>query len=105
MSKQEILEKAIALAIEGGWKDFRWQRVLRDNNFIDVPINQIIFNHDFAKALWGDARDHIGWGYKHNIGTPDEDIFNIEMTAPTWKLRLAQMAIADDPIEFLGNNI
>jgi len=59
MSNQEILQKAIEKAIEGGWEipDY-----LPSAEFLDEPSVQevfamnapiVIFDHNFAKALWG----------------------------------------------------
>ncbi len=51
----------------------------------------IIFDHKFAKALWG-----------------DEPLHRIKLTEPlmeNWGYHLQQMVIADDPIAYLGQNI
>lgn len=109
MTNQQILENAISLAIDGGWKPapntyserFELNKVSRLNdsgfNFLLIgksrePIvtNDIIFNHDFAKALWGETHpiyDHIPNHLK------------------AWQYHLQQMVIAEDPIEYLGENI
>lgn len=46
----------------------------------------VIFNHDFAKALRGEKKIIVG------------------MIEP-WKYHLQQMVIADDPIKYLGENL
>lgn len=134
LSHQQILEQAIAKAIAGGWKGVpstsfmegyglgvylsgkelltwrfeMWHGTLTDGEYEDyqeVRIEAIIFNHDFAKALWGEARDAMGIGFKRNIGTPEEYEWSMHMKAPTWELKLAQMVIAPDPITYLGANL
>lgn len=74
---------------------------------VKVPFNvyQIIYSHEFAKALWGDVHDANGFSYSYNIGTDKQEDFKFEMRGPTWKLKLAQMVIADDPIAYLGENL
>lgn len=63
MDKAQILEAAIQKAIEGGWSNslsgyedillYAMRGILGDP--YDAPsIEQVIFNHDFAKALWGE---------------------------------------------------
>lgn len=103
MTNQQILTKAIEKAIEGGWElpheayDFeaRPNDMIRFTSIDDetqdpgiwyMPLEQLIFYHDFAKALWGD-----GW--------------NATSTQPNWQYHLQQMVIAEDPIKYLGENI
>ncbi len=128
MSNQEILEKAIQKAIDGGWlrniKRFEVLTYTYDNPDRDKTLNLwvakedgsgfrwdytlFIFNHDFAKALWGDKQ--IGINYSDLNKIPD-DIFyeNPDMEsgleAPAYKYHLQQMVISDDPIKYLGENI
>lgn len=100
MTGQQILTKAIQKAIEGGWDD-EMANELELSNYVssyvhgDRSINDLIFNHQFAKALWGDTQKSV-WivGDRPTpwIGHP-------------WKLHLQQMVIADDPIKFLGEHL
>jgi len=55
----------------------------------DASLYWTIFNHDFAKALWGERK--AGDEY---LGQP--------MIREGWQYRLQQMAIADYPIKYLG---
>lgn len=115
-SNEEILEKAIQKAIEGGWSyrgyDWRIQKDFHGNLYMQgltsdgvevydleqLSVNDIIFNHDFAKALWGNPRINP----KPLSVTRDE--VNLS-TEPGWKYHLQQMVIADDPIQYLGANL
>lgn len=106
---KEVLEKAIQKAIEGGWEPLssglptsitQW----RGTNSVEVAViygwdnevlwvrelEGIIFNHDFAKALWG-------------VETIKET--NKYYGDPKWQHHLQQMVIADDPIKYLGDNL
>lgn len=96
---QQILEKAINRAIDGGWKnDYDWRVFNGDLANLDhdhVPEVQLLFNHDFAKALWGDKELSPYYGDMEAVTAPDL----------LWEWHLQQMVIADDPIKYLGKNI
>lgn len=101
MSDKEILEKAIRKAIDGGltgyWKD-RYNHCaeldeleyLIDGNNIETghTITSLIYDHDFAKALWGEKNKN--W-----------PLYKIK----DFEFHLQQMVISDDPIKYLGENI
>lgn len=115
LSHQQILEKAIKLAIKGGWYSFAsdlfGKITLADILLRHNPngqglewtvkghesdwslIEALIYSHDFAKALWGEEINHEVNG--------DDRLFK----APIWQYHLQQMVIAPDPIAYLGNNI
>ncbi len=103
MTNQEILTKAIQKAIDGGFVLFT-----HANNWSEYEIvngdyakwligmrstPQLIFNHDFAKALWGEGSN----GY-------DRINKNGKAYTDHWQYHLQQMVIADDPIAYLGAN-
>lgn len=99
MSNQEILEKAIQKAIDGGWKPFGDARIKIAATVMHVLYawqtfdtdwhNTIIFNHDFAKALWGTK-------------VPAWSLDNSSLEA--WQYHLQQMVISPDSIKYLGEN-
>lgn len=119
MTNQEILEKAIQKAIEGRWNvldkfespDWWIERVPYSNTY--VPEEQLalavgikneevralfhpkilLFNHDFAKALFANEPAIRIYG--------DAPV----VLQPAWQYHLQQMVIADDPIKYLGENI
>lgn len=124
MTNQEILTKAIQKAIDGGWKQnliwihgnvknpneiFMKQLEIDSEHiywaydeYISVP--ELIFNHDFAKALWGEELHHhvfvVPKGLnKRFVGTNEFDV------KPVWKHHLQAMVIAPDPIAYLAENI
>ena len=107
MTNKEILEKAIQKAIDGGlagyWADRYRDCVeleelayLTDGNNIDdgETVEKLIYNRDFAKALWGEWSDA-------ERGALYPEIYELER----WQLYLQAMVIADDPIKYLGENI
>lgn len=78
MKNEEILEKAIGKAIGACFKtinpkpkDCKWE------------YYSIIFNHDFAKAFWG------------------EDDFDSINRKKDWKHHLQLMVLEEDPIKYL----
>lgn len=136
MSDEEILEKAIRLAVEGGWK----HRILGSD--VDIILSEIadtdmhkmlgnshysiIFNKEFAKALWGEEHD-CGAGYhkkreimhipafklSNGVERPAKDkeinldyvSYCIHGTGKNWQYHLQMMVIADNPIKYLGENL
>ena len=118
MSNKEILEKAIQKAIDSGFnpgpsystfdtethqtqvmepKEYLLYQLLKDITFRMA----FIFNHDFAKALWGEVvttENYTGQG-------PDLSPATYIIPKPAWQYHLQQMVIAEDPIKYLGENI
>lgn len=116
MSDAEILEKAIQKAVDGGWDFFDkydgvgWEVItglhgsallmLKDESTLTGGVTgfdyqAIIFNHDFAKALWGERK--ILRNVPHGV--------EVDTSHPGWQYHLQQMVIADDPIKYLGDNL
>lgn len=113
MTNKEILEAAIQKAIDGGWKPpligtFKgiktdlisgewftcWQYEEGGTNY-GHSVMATVFNHDFAKALWGN--DWPGQSPNYSPG-----YFEIR---PRWKSRLQDMVVAEDPIAYLGEHL
>lgn len=109
-TNQEILQKAIQKAIAGGWSDYNSLESLKlisttantitlegwveyveegqiDESKTEITFNykELIYNHDFAKSLWG---------YESGMF----------LDPPVWQQHLKQMVIADDPIKYLGEH-
>ena len=107
---KEILEQAITKAIAGGWQPIGEYNGLQfiastrpslmhfttadDNSQFYCDIEHVIFNHDFAKALWGEEGQTLtGLRCSAQDGV-----------IPYWQYHLQAMVIADDPIQYLGDN-
>lgn len=116
MTNQQILTKAIEQALAHGWKPLnlmtpgsqvlvqQWQdtglmemAVLFSDNSPDIKwvreLEGIIFNHEFAKALWSEGIDYY-W-----------DELNHDVLGPVYLHHLQCMVIADDPIKYLGEHL
>jgi hypothetical protein len=105
MKNEEILTKAIEKAINRGWKPMGNLFAYVPNNKIWLTaftlglvkartIKGILFDHDFAKAFWGDRfmstaeeDKEIGQGQTY-IGK-------------RYEYHLQQMVIEEDPIKYL----
>lgn len=83
-SNAEFLDRAIATANANGWKgSVVYPDVYRSPE-------QLIYNHDFARALWGKEAPN------NYCKLTDVDM---------WQYHLQQMVVADDPVAYLGENI
>lgn len=145
MTNEEILHKAMVKAVANGWRGLPSTSFLEgygDNMFIsgeelliwrfelwhdaltigeyydyeEVRITAIIFNHEFAKALWGEGESKPPKYIRHREGftmpatgnTVHEvnlDRIEYDITPGGYKYHLQQMVIADDPIKYLGENL
>jgi hypothetical protein len=106
MTDKEILEKAIQKAAgydisvphfahpleKYEWNDEKRYWYLGD---IVIPLFEIIYQHDFAKALW-DTRTDL----EHRI----TDMYTLKHYA-LWEWHLMNMVLSNDPIKYLGENI
>lgn len=129
-TNQEILEKAIQKAIDGGfsfsqiwstlepwWKyeilggdeDIAFYSDTISPNPWRMNFSTLIFNHDFAKALWGEEK----LSGALNDGTEFKDIMKnrvglaggCRLHMDAWEWHLMNMVIAKDPIKYLGEHI
>lgn len=111
MTNQEILTKAIEKAVTGGFNFNHWRR---RNGFIEGQSpnpderTALIFNHDFAKALWGEKPyHHMMVMGKKSKGPGYEGRRSVKSTPEycNWQHHLQQMVIAYDPIAYLGEHM
>lgn len=65
-----------------------------------VPWQVLLFNHDFARALWPDPMPAVDDGGSFQ-GMP---VFDASIRAG-WQQHLQQLVIAEDPIAYLMKNI
>ncbi len=115
MTNQATLTKAITVAIKKGWKaeplggaemwpelsDLEQKHVialmLKGQDDVAEPYKIVIFNHDFAKALWGEELVH---GFKGNILAQVNQFHQ-----PAWMFHLQNMVVEENPIKYLGDHI
>lgn len=117
MTAQQILEKALLKAHKNGWNPLEtipWQNVrieqwqghgmvgiaflygVRDESAHWVrELEGIIFNKEFAKALWGECTTWV----KSRHGTINHLPLN------GYQYHLQNMVIANDPVKYLGENL
>ena len=105
MSNRAILEKAIKKAIDGGWDvpdlEDRWPTYV-SNLLRDGVVEALIFNHNFAKSLWG--RDLVIVKYTLLTDPPKIAKSGQDMMQ-RYQYHLQQMVVSEDPIKYLGANI
>jgi hypothetical protein len=129
MTDLEILQTAIERASANGWRgvlspvlmegyDFiytsgenilkmkweGWHKIFTVGAFEDreeVRLESILFNHDFAKALWGESLRASAHGGSIN----DPEGKSILRLIPLWQYNLQEMVITDDPIKYLGEHL
>lgn len=105
MTNEQILKKAIKKAelngfdycirgnsifeIANRWHYDEFTGCLSKPGFNAYHINEIIFNHDFAKAFWGE------------LEIPIINKYNDREDEIAWKFQLQQMVLAEDPIKYL----
>lgn len=117
MPNQEILEKAIQKAIDNGWlpnnhsgEVFELDDLTKPqkqavlNMLLESPYQyEYLFDKGFAKALWGEEESaEVITRWHRQSNTKDDWIGEL---VPEWKKHLQQMVIAEDPIQYLGENI
>lgn len=127
MNNKEILTKAIQLAAgfdisiphfahpleEYEWEDNKHYWYLGD---ITIPLFEIIYQHSFAKALWGEEDTQL-WFDDEELYYKDQPLLGGEVSYPynegaavgfktkSWQYHLQMMVISDDPIAYLGANL
>ena len=125
MTNQEILEKAVIKAIDGGWISGKYEldslrnppkikptddsdnellQFITDNMMLKMARDRVIFNHDFAKALWGEELHHETFIVPKELSKRFAGTKNLDIK-PAWQYHLQNMVISDDPIKYLGENI
>lgn len=114
-TNQQVLEKAIKIAIDNGWepiwpKEYEWHlegiQVIVDGDTM-IHEKSYIFNHDFAKALWDKFYGEPYWEDEYDFdpeGLEREQARKLLELKP-WQVHLQQMVIADDPLEYLKDNL
>lgn len=111
MTDKEILQKAIEIAMENGYKEpLNKVDVSEDNNKFSILIwkgkwitmgdvykkEEVIFSHDFAKNFWGLTQTSIV-NYDNAIM---ERPYSFELGF-TWQRHLMNMVLESNPIDYL----
>lgn len=108
MTDTQTLRKAIEVALKNGWKigdKAQWNGVTDfitfdfdlecSDKWHQFKVRDILYDHNFAKALWGNQR-LLETGL---LGEP------IAQPQYLWQYHLQQMVISDDPIAYLREHM
>jgi hypothetical protein len=118
LSDQEFLTRVIERAINCGWEfplgeDFLPINIIESTrgmtyslynygafeDWEEVSVELVIYNHEFAKALWGIKKIEVD--NPPDIHVEEAPKFGCWYLGPAWKWHLQQMVIAEDPIQYL----
>jgi len=114
MKKHTKLQKLIEIAVANGWRaptnTGKYIEGLA-KTLIHQGHENLIFSHDFAKAIWGEEDLDI-WVGGHADNLPKQNQPGIICTDPgsaywigkKWQYHLQQAVISDDPLEYYWQN-
>jgi len=111
MKNEQILKKAFKKVIKNGFDPSIFDakgdvQMDFENALISGLHYGVIFNHDFAKAFWGEPRS-IGNQCKNELNAENnyiccEDIICIrEIIEEGWQSHLEEMVLRKDPLKYL----
>lgn len=120
MSHEEVLVSAVEKATARGWEfdnldKWHWSAIKETDTVMNnwyyflityqnyekfIDAERIMYDHDFAKALWPD-----GYGVSGTVDPRVVSIATAKPLIPLWQRHLMEMVIANDPIKYLGENI
>ncbi len=113
MKDKEVLQKAIEVAIENGWRqgsNFKTDLLYQYNeNPLERQAQNVCFSHDFAKAFWGDKPVNQFGADLSYLGTDDDPLKELHEAAGSpkhlglvaWQYHLQQMVLCENPIDYL----
>lgn len=109
-----VIEAAIRKAVGNGYlsKEFKlmehevfpirqYAELLADPDKANAHF-ALIYDHDFARALWGTQPLH---SETRDIMNRGEKIGESDYTAEAWIVHLKKMVVIEYPIEYLADNI
>ncbi len=119
MNEEVTLRKAINKAMHNGFRfsqiwgavedEWTWQIYGGDRDIVffsdsispnpwRMNYETLIFNQDFAKALWGEKV------HRQPVTRSGEET-EFVLQAPAYLWHLQQMVVADNPLEYLGEHL
>jgi len=109
MNKKEVIKKTIKKAKDSGWEDknnFDEDFTVVKQNLVygwdkQKHLNELLFNHDFAKSLFGDTPYCTACEQKAINAFLCRQFNNGITEAPAWQYHLQQLAVTEDRIEYL----
>lgn len=118
MTQAEKLEALVRKAIDGGWR-YLFQGSRTDIHYYDGHISvitdsfaityydaaTIIFNHDFARALFGDKEGQY-WYPECETVAPNNESKQTELCwQESWRYHLQMMVLSEDPIGYMYKEV
>ncbi len=104
MTHEQILTKAIEKANAHGFDLQIYHKDLA-STWYGLPVSySLIFNHDFAKALWGDEMTCLLDGERMDVEAPCNE-HGFKHPTDYWQYHLMQMVVSEDPIAYLGEHL
>ncbi len=97
LETKEILKLAIEKAVKNGY-EYTWSNFLHD-----YAYNYPCYQHDFAKAFWGEALT-CKWCGKvtdEGVSLACHDEFEDGTLVFNWEYHLQQIVLEEDPIKYL----
>ena len=96
MSNEEIINKALKKAENNGYKFEPWKLMNPED-----ALRGVIFNHQFAKAFFGEEEIETELVTKIYTVPLSGEIDDVDhLVLPAWKYHLARMVLEDDPIKY-----
>ena len=122
MTNEQILKKAIEMAIKNGYnlgQDFK--KIYIDNGYLYHKTEhmtefisefedrlyasgeEIIFSHEFAKAFWGEGPADEQYNLIDKYWQEDDDssLSGFYFQGDRWQYHLQQMVLEEEPIKYL----
>jgi len=106
MNKEEKLKLVIDKAIDNGWMNATGCRFIAsdgrlpdmwvieaDKDYGFCSTQRLLFDHDFAKAFWGEEDTAIGFITNGGYTMPNKWVKN-------WQHHLQQAVLEEDPLEY-----
>jgi len=102
MTDREILDNAFTKIVKNsGWLSPKLKELIMKSNPQNDPFYWI-FNHDFAKAFWGE--DECNYDYDESKmweATYEYGSNGIRFKGKLWQYHLQQMVLEENPLKYL----
>lgn len=108
MTDAEKLEALVRRAVESGYEDkpnFLTQKHIEAERrrvgwyLQERSPTDILFNHDFARALFGD-KQYVAYQYHNRLDRKDERLIESGIY-PIWKWHLVRAVSHNNPIDYM----
>lgn len=123
MTQAGKLEALVQRAIDRGWEfdnldKWTWGAIKKTDTVMNnwyyflitydgkeqfIDAERILYDHDFAKALWGDVPND--WREANMICYPAHRSFEKPEAVPLWQYHLQQAVISEDPIGYMYKEV